>query len=359
MKNQIREGRSSHEPALRTKGVPAGVRTIQTLGLMMLAAGMMMGIHACSVVKTVGGALGDATGHAKGGYYLDERKYDEGAKAFQERLKENPNDGVAHFYMGRYRLGQNKPQEALVHLKKAAEINPGTAENHFWLGVAYWGVKDYAKERTAYQKAIQIDLTHVPAHVYLGHNYYDRKEYAKALETYDKALKLDPYQPEALYGRSNALGKLGRGKEEVQALKTYLGYYPDGSLSREAVDRLNGAGDFSYRNFTIGPRVVTLNYIQFAPKTTELTVDAKTSLRVVGNLMESNKKVKIRVESYYLGNQGLAQGRAEAVRDHLTKNFSGVDPARIQIQTFGRAERVRTTTKAYELNSSIVLETTK
>lgn len=300
----------------------------------------------CSFVGSVGH-------HIKGSYYLNEENYDEGVKTFSATLKKNPDEPTANYYMGRYLLALNRPEEALPFLSKAASLEPDKAENQFWLGVAYWSVMDYSKERKCYQKAIDLDVTHVAAHVYLGHNYLDGGSLREALKYYDKALKLDPYQPEALYNRALVLHQLKLYQDETKAWKKYLSYYPDGSLAREAAHNLNLKGDFSYRNHKIGPRLVTLEWIKFKPKSNDISTDAIPSLKVVGSIMETNKKVNIVIESYYKGNNDLARQRAQAIKDYILKKYPEVDAGRLKIKYHDSPERILAGKKIFSLNTSI------
>ena len=319
-------------------------RTFKVIILIALISG-------CATVGSMGT-------HIRGSYYLDQGYYQKGLNDFSTRVKKSPDDSTANYYLGRFLLALDRPGEALPYLKQAAALSPNDSETLFWLGVAYWGVMDFSNERTAYQKVLAINPTHIPAHVYLAHNYLDAGQKSEALKQYEAALKLDEYQPEALFGKATTLKELGRTKEEIEAWKKYLKYYPDGSLAREATVNLNQRGDFTYRNHQIGLRMLTLDWIYFEPGTANLKWEAKPSLKVVGNIMDSYKKFNMVIESYYRNNPQLAQARGEAVKNYILEEFPNVTPQRLSVRSIGRPERVKAGRKIYTINGSIVFKTT-
>ena len=297
--------------------------------------------------------------HIRANYFLEREDYQRGLEVFSRRVAADPDNGLAHFYTGRFYLALEKPEKAMGHFLRAVELQPNRADNYFWLGVTYWALADFKNERESYEKAIRLNRLHLPAHVYLGHNYLDGGQSKAALAEYDAVLKQDPYQPEALYNRAMALRSLKNKKEELKAWKKYLENYPDGSLSRRAVGFLNEAGDFSYRNHLIGPRLVTLEWIRFRPRTDNLLVDAMPSINVVGAIMNINEKITIEVESYYQGDPDLAKARAVAVKKHIMDRYPRVGPDRLVLKPFGRAERIKAGDKIYELTGSIVFKTVR
>ncbi len=295
----------------------------------------------------------------QGEKYLSSGDYKTGIEAFSVRVKENPEDAAARYYLGRCFLAEKRAEEASIQLKKAAALNPGKAEYHFWEGVSYWALLDFDSERQSYQRAIALAPNHVPAHVYLGHNYLDKGETAKALSEYETALKLDPQHPEALFNRALALGKLGRSRDEVPAWKEYLKYYPDGSLARKAAENLNRLGDFTYRNHLIGIRLVTLDWIRFQPGESTLDKTAEPSLRVLGSILSINKTIKLEISSYCKGDAALAEARGMSVRKFLADEFPSVDPARLNVSFSGQPEKIVAGGKVYALNYSIAFRNLK
>lgn len=287
-----------------------------------------------------------------GSYYLEKREYDQGIQAQTEQLREDPGNANAAYYIGRYYLAMEKPGKAMPFFERAAKLEPDNADYRFWIGVTHWALMDFDKERLAYEKALVLDPDHISANLYLGHGYIDEKDWARALARYDKVLELDQYNPEALYNRGVALGGLGRHKEEASALKKFLEYYPDGSLAMKAVSRLNLQGDFSYRNFIIGKRNVTLRAMAFKPWSQELVLGSKESLHVIEAIMKENSKVVLHIVAYRKGDIKAAKATALRVRDYLLSGREIV-PGRLLPSWFDSAEVVEVDGKQLTVDESV------
>jgi tetratricopeptide (TPR) repeat protein len=295
----------------------------------------------------------------KGERLFKNEQYQDGLATFKNIVQEEPKNPEAQYYLGRFYLALERPEEALPHLKRAVQGDPAKADYHFWLGVAYWAIRDFESERNSYIKALAIDPQDVPARLYLAHTFLDSGEWQAALDNYDLLLRREPYNPEALYNRALALTELGRPKEETKAWKQYLEYYPQGKWALRAVDHLNELGDFSYRNFTIGYRRVTLEHISFSPNSAKLLSKGKPSLQVLGTILSINDQVWLEIVCYKNGDPSLAAARATAVRDYLLQEFPRLKPSRIGARGIGRKERIKTGSKVYLLDDSTTFITTK
>ena len=295
----------------------------------------------------------------RGERLLKNERYQDGVATFKSIVQKKPKNPEAQYYLGRFYLALERPEEALPHLKRAVQGEPAKADYHFWLGVGYWAIRDFERERESYLQALARDPNHVPARLYLGHNFLDSGEWQGALDNYDLLLRQVPYNPEALYNRALALMELRRPREGARAWKRYLQYYPEGKWALRAVDHLNQLGDFSYRNFTIGYRRVTLEHIPFSPGSAELLSRGKPSLQVLGTILSINAAIYLEVACYKNGDPALAAARARAVRDYLLQEFPRLKSSRIEARGIGRQESVRTGSKAYLLDDSTTFITTK
>ena len=295
----------------------------------------------------------------KGERLLRNEQYQAGVVTFKNIVQEEPKNPEAQYYLGRFYLALERPEEALPHLKRAVQGDPANADYHFWLGVAYWAIRDFESERNSYLKTLAIDPKHVPAGLYLAHTFLDSGEWQAALDNYDLLLRREPYNPEALYNRALALTELGRPKEEIKAWKQYLEYYPEGKWALRAVDHLNQLGKFSYRNFTVGYRRVTLEHIPFPLGSAKLLSQGKPSLQVLGTILSINDQVWLEIVCYKNSDPSLAAARATAVRDYLLQEFPRLKPSRIGARGIGRKERIKTGSKVYLLDDSTTFITTK
>jgi hypothetical protein len=122
---------------------------------------------------------------------------------------------------------------------------------------------------------------------------------------------------------------------------------------------LNGLGDFSYRNFTIGYRRVTLEPITFRAGTATLLSRGKPSLQVLGTILSINHKIWLEIACYKSGDSVLAAARAEAVRDYLLQEFPQIKPPRLGARGIGRKEKIKAGNKVYLLDDSTTFITTR
>jgi len=288
----------------------------------------------------------------KGERLLKNQQYQDGVATFKSMVQEEPKNPEAHYYLGRFYLALERPEEALPHLKQAVQGDPAKADYAFWLGVAYWAIRDFEGERKSYFQALAKDPKHLPARLYLAHTFLDSGEWQEALNNYDLVLRQDPHNPEALYNRGLALMELDRPKDEARAWKKYLQYYPEGKWALRAVDHLNRLGDFSYRNFTIGYRRVTLEPITFRPGTATLLSQGKPSLQVLGTILSINHEIFLEIACYKSGDPALAAARAKSIRDYLLQEFPRIKPSRLGVRGIGSKERIKAGSKVYLLADS-------
>lgn len=295
----------------------------------------------------------------KGERLLKNEQYQDGVATFKNMVQEEPKNPQAHYYLGRFYLALERPDEGLPHLKRAVQGDPEQGDYYFWLGVAYWAIREFKLERKSYLQALAKDPNHVSARLYLAHTFLDSGEWQEALNNYDLVLRQAPYNPEALYNRGLALIELKRPKEEANAWKRYLQYYPEGKWALRAADHLNLLGDFSYRNFTIGYRRVTLEPITFRPGTATLLSQGKPSLQVLGTILSINQNIWLEIDCYKSGDSALAAARAAAVRDYLLQEFPRIKPPRLAARGLGRRERVKVGNRIYLLDNSTTFITTR
>ena len=288
-----------------------------------------------------------------GPYYLNQEKYEEGIGVLGDQLRENPGDASSAYYVGRYYLALNKPKDGLPYLEKAVALEPENAEYVFWTGVAHWAMLDFERERAAYLKVLSLDPEHISANLYLGHGYLDAGEWAKALKQYDTVIRLDKYNPEALFNRAAALGGLKRTKEEIAAWKKFLEYYPAGSLGMEATGRLNLHGDFTYRNYIIGKRNITLKSMTFKQGSSDPDAASRETLHVISALLESNKNLTVHIVSYANGDVERAKALAQGVRSYMLDGHPDINADRLPLSWFGTAEKVEAGDMSFSLDESV------
>lgn len=285
-------------------------RTVTVVGMVLLLSGCAM--------QDFGDTL---KYNFKGEYYLQNKDFAGGRRTFAAALQEDPDSAQAHYYYGRFLLAENEVKTALFHLEQAASRKPDDSEYQFWLGLAYGENGLRAKERASYEASLRLDRQNVQALISLGHNLLLAGELENSLDTYRQALEILPNHPQALYNRAVIFKKLNRESEEKQAWLLYLDSFPTGNFARLATDRLNSLGDFSYRNYQLGARTMTLGAITFHPRSAELAAASRPSLDLVGATVSNMSKGTLNILVYQQNNRELAKKRAVVLRTYLEQQF--------------------------------------
>lgn len=277
------------------------------------------------------------------------------AATLRNTVKRDPANASVNFSYGRVLLATNQPGQALPYLEKAAALSPGDAEYLFWLGVAYGENSRPSQERASYERALQLDKNHIQALVYLGNNYLNAKAFQSALKYYQQALALVPTNPQALYNRALIYKHLKRTTEEKQAWRLYLASYPAGEQARRATERLNILKDFSYRNYRLGTRVLTLPAITFSPFTAELLPQSRTALDRIGTVVSQLPEGTLDIIVYQKKNRQLAYKRALGIKGYLESRFENLKAGkRIRISWFGVSEKRKLAGRTARIDESVV-----
>lgn len=296
----------------------------------------------------------------KADYFLSTEEYSRGKNSFREEVEKDPNSASANYYYGRFLLAENKYSDGLTYLRKASSLDADNADYHFWTGVAHGSLGQKNKERKRYKKTLALKKDHLQALIYMGHNRFEAGKYESALNLYAQALKLWPSSPSSLYSRALIMTKLKRKPEAVDAWLEYLYYYPSGKMARNGVRQLNELDNFSYRNFPIHSRIITIGKIYFEPFSAEIARGSRSSLDLVGAVYEGFKKkgkvrgAKLHIVVYQLNNKKLAKEKAKNVKKYLLENFKDLKSKDIGISWFETAEKFRKNKGVRRVDDSVV-----
>lgn len=302
------------------------------------------------VVKNVGTTVEHTF---KGDYYLTSEKFEQGRESFAREVQENPDSVLAHYYYGRFLLQDNDFELALKHLKKARDLKPRIADYHFWTGLAYGGLNDIKNEETSYRNALKLDDDHLQSLIYLGHVEFRGKRYEQALELYGSALKIWPASPSALYNRALILHILNRTPEERVAWLDYLELYPSGSKGRRAADYLNMAGNYNFRNQTLGSTTVTVEKIRFVPFAAALAEASDESLLLIGEVFQDMDKGTLQIVVYQKNNKELAKKRAIAVKQFLNSELPSLKTREIGVSWFAEPQQLTIKGKKLSVDEAV------
>ncbi len=322
---------------------------IQSFIIHFLLFSITLTINGC-VVKEFGRSV---TNSVKGDYYLQAKDYKKGRESFKAEVKQNPKSSSAHYYYGRFLLQENSNKLALTHLKKAVALAPKNSGYHFWLGIAYSANNQPKLEEKSYRTALTINPRHLQSLIYLGHTQLERKKFTKALELYTQALDIWPDSPSALYNRALALKKLGRTPEETLGWHEYLKRYSSGSLARQATTHLNSFKDFSYRNYSLGSRVVTTQQIKFDSFQSKISKPSEDSLLLIGSIYSKMKSGTLQIVMYQKNNKLLAKQRAIAIKRIVIEAYPKINPNKVGVSWFSTPQKIKINNRTFTIDESV------
>ncbi len=150
--------------------------------------------------------------HEIGVAYYKKGDYQAASVAFEEALKENPEDGEAIQLLGlSYYLG-GKPQQAIPLLEKVQTWFPrANVDGAYILGICYIQAKKYDEARHAFGKMFDVPPDSAASYLFTARMLF-RQEYDPVAEEYArKAVALDPKIPLAHF----LLGELHLYKSQI------------------------------------------------------------------------------------------------------------------------------------------------
>lgn len=156
----------------------------------------------------------------KGRLLVDEKKYKEAVRVFDEVEAINPEAGVA-LKIGTY-VTMKDTAKALEQARKIIEKYPSSARGYMVLGSIYESRKEYARAISEVKNGIRVDSTNAQAIVYLGNLYEASRDYSQAMTAYEEACRKKPDFVPALFAQGALLEQTGKKKEAIAKYRTVL-----------------------------------------------------------------------------------------------------------------------------------------
>lgn len=156
----------------------------------------------------------------KGRLLVNEKKYKEAIRVFEEVEMVNPEAGLA-LKIGTY-ITMKETAKALELARKIIEKYPSSARGYMVLGSIYESQKEYARAISEVKNGIRVDGTNAQAFVYLGNLYEALKENTQAMTAYDDASRKNPDFVPALFAQGALLEQTGKKKEAIGKYRTVI-----------------------------------------------------------------------------------------------------------------------------------------
>ena len=159
------------------------------------------------------------------------------AASFENSIRIDPSQPMAHALLGDALLVLRRPQEALDNFERALQTDPRLIPAHFGRGNALVVLERPLDALASYESVLRLEPQHSEALCRRGDILLRQKDYAAALESYDRAIALHPSDADTLSNRGGALRALGRARMALESYDAAL------RLRGDFVEALCGRGD--------------------------------------------------------------------------------------------------------------------
>lgn len=156
----------------------------------------------------------------KGRLLVNEKKYKDAVRVFEEIETINPEAGVA-LKIGAY-VAMKDTSKAVEQAKKIIDKSPASARGYMVLGSIYEKQKDYTRAINEVKRGIRVDGSNVQAIVYLGNLYEATKDYTNAMTSYEEAYRKKPDFVPALFAQAALLDQTGKKKEAIAKYRSVI-----------------------------------------------------------------------------------------------------------------------------------------
>ncbi|MBN1356378.1 tetratricopeptide repeat protein [bacterium] len=145
----------------------------------------------------------------------------EAVQAYQQALDLVPDYSPALINLGKLMYRSSDSSRALEYWNRALQIDPDSEELHNNLGKAAVDRGDLHAAEFHFEEAVRIQPHYYLGWLHLGQIKIMQAKYPQAVRMFDAALRLKPGDPQALFGRAQAL-EAGGFPDCVSAWQTYI-----------------------------------------------------------------------------------------------------------------------------------------
>lgn len=142
-------------------------------------------------------------------------------------LRQEPNDALAHAWLGMALLDLGQLPEGQEHIELAIGLAPEFDFAYYLLSLAHQRQHRLNEAQEAIEEALRLDPTDPNYHHTLGLLRFQRGQWEGALRSAEMGLAYDPEHVDCLGLRGRCLARLGRPQDAAASLETALRYDPD------------------------------------------------------------------------------------------------------------------------------------
>jgi tetratricopeptide (TPR) repeat protein len=157
----------------------------------------------------------------QGDQLLQQQKYDEALRAYQEALRAAPDAAGLHFDLGNTYWHMARADEAATELSAELKLNPNHAQANYELGDIAVKQGDSDRGQALLRKALEFDPSLVEAHRSLGRAYIAKQDLAAALREFSIVAKAEPLDHTIHALLASVYQRMGRKQEAQEETRRY------------------------------------------------------------------------------------------------------------------------------------------
>jgi S1-C subfamily serine protease len=147
---------------------------------------------------------------------LSNGRYEELINYLKMRIKNSPNNAIAHFYLGLAFERLSRGNEAIEAYKGAIRIEPDDSDFYYNLGVSYIRLGNHNEAIKAFKQTVRMKPDDAEALLNLGYSYGELSRDKEAIKAYEQAIRIKPDFAEAHYNLGEAYLKAKKKKKAIE-----------------------------------------------------------------------------------------------------------------------------------------------
>lgn len=163
----------------------------------------------------------------RGRVFLEQGRFPEAEKYFQESLAQEPNDPAALYYLSVCQARQDRQKDALGTIDRALALEPEAGDFHAFRGLVLTDLRRPADAMKAVDEALRLEPDSDYAWSSQASVFLSQKQWVKAEASARKALDLNPDNPSAANQLAHALRLQNRLQESSDQTAYMLGQNPE------------------------------------------------------------------------------------------------------------------------------------
>lgn len=150
---------------------------------------------------------------------MNERRYEEAARAFDQAIERDPVNPVGYTNFGNLLIAVQQPERSLAFFEKALQLDPEFASAAFGYGNALFELAKYKEAMAWFEKARKAGLDDGDVFYMIGLCCLQLEQSGRALAAFQRAVELNASDTEARFQYGLILAKLG----QIEAAEKQLG----------------------------------------------------------------------------------------------------------------------------------------